>query len=189
MSRADGRGRLPELLAAAAVAVPGLLTTVLFAVVVGLLAAAVGSPDLVGTLLAVVLGFGLVGTVLFAGIAWLAVGRTRTAVRERVGDARFRWFRRARSLEAVLPVSGLSAALEPDEEVVVERLRRRYVAGDLDERAFERELERLLGDAEPFRTGGEFRDGDERPTAVGRGRSEYRPGRTNDAEGASDADR
>jgi hypothetical protein len=107
--------------------------------------------------LAAVLGRGLAGALVLAGTAWVAVGRTRSAVRERVDDGRFRWVRPARWLEAVLAVSGLSAARGPDEEVVVERLQRRYVADDLDERAFERELERLLGAGDRVRTGGEFR--------------------------------
>lgn len=152
MSRTDGdpfAGRFPELLAAAAVVVPGLLLTAVAAVVVGLLAGAVGGSGLAGLLLALVVGVGLLGTGLVAALVWIAVSRARRSIGTELDDRRVEWFRRARDVEETVPAAerlGLAERLEPDEETVVEALQRRYVAGDLDEVEFERELERLIGD-------------------------------------------
>lgn len=152
MSRSDGRfgGRLPELLAVVAVAIPGLVLTVLAGLVVAILATGLGgsAAGVAWTAFALVVAVGLVGTLLLAALTWLAVGRTRRTVRPRVEDAQVAWFRRARRLESLVPPArslDLSGRIRPDQETVVAALKRRYVSGDIDEREFEREMERLLG--------------------------------------------
>lgn len=174
MGRSDGifAGRLPELVAATAVVIPGLLLTVLAALLVAILAAALpgSAAGLAGTAFAFVVGVGLVGTLLLAAIAWLAVGRARREVRPRAEDVRVTWYRRARRLESLVPPArslGLSNRLEPDEETIVAAVRRRYVSGEIDEHRFERELERLLGTGSDVRGPGTATSDVERPQAAG----------------------
>ncbi|PSP79690.1 hypothetical protein BRC81_04100 [Halobacteriales archaeon QS_1_68_20] len=156
MVRSDATlaGRLPELLAAVAVVVPGLLLTTVAATTVTVLAALLpGSAAGIAEIAFVgVVGVGVVGTVLAAAATWVAVGRLRRATRSRIAERKVDLFRRSSHLEALVPPLrrfGLSSRFRPDEDAGVEVLRRRYVEGGLDEHEFERELERLLGGDSP----------------------------------------
>lgn len=155
MGRADEfiAGRLPELLAVTAVIIPGLILTAIAGLLVAMLAAIVpgAAAGVAGTAFALVVGTGLAGTLLVAALTWMAVSRARRTVRPHVEDTRVHWYGHARRLESAFSparVLGLSRRLEPDEDTIIATLRRRYVAGELDEDGFERELERLLGGSE-----------------------------------------
>lgn len=102
-------------------------------------------------LLLTVLATGVVAAGATAGLAWLALEELRTAIVS--GWRRFLWvgYRRARAVEEH---SHLGRALRPSrlfeargdrEGHLVEELKTRYVAGEVDEADFERELRRLLG--------------------------------------------
>lgn len=100
------------------------------------------------------LAAGVAATVLSVGLAWTALDWLRSAV----GRSRRRmlWgvYRRARSFEEetlpgrLLRPSRVFEGQGEDERdgPLVTELKTRYVAGELDELTFERELARLLGD-------------------------------------------
>jgi hypothetical protein len=146
-SRLDGRAL--EVVTAGLVAAAALVATLAAVAVVALLGALAGADA--GTLRLVVLvlaGLGLAGAALSAGVTWLAVDRARDA-----GVAAGRRLRgwlatRAAALERSVPATerlGLAAWLARGrEEAVIADLKRRYVAGEVDESTFERDVERVV---------------------------------------------
>jgi len=105
-------------------------------------------------LLVVVLAAGIGAAGAAAAVAWHLLAQLREAVQATRRRTLYRAYRRAREFEdgsvlgRVLRPSQLFAARSDREGPLVEELQRRYVAGELDEAEFERELGRLLGDGD-----------------------------------------
>lgn len=147
----------PEVLVAALLGatVLGSVAFVLGLLLVALSATGVVAPDagpwvLLG-LVALVLAAGAVAAASVGGLAWLALAGLRTGVA--AGWRKLLWagYTRARRLEEASPLGRLLrpadvfASRADRDGPLVDELQSRYVAGELDELAFERELERLLG--------------------------------------------
>lgn len=150
-------GRRFELLVA------GLLATVLVggtAFAGSLLVATMTATGTLGSGTALWLLVALLVTVLASGLgaagaavwlAWLALARLRTAVASGYRNLLWAGYRRARTFEdrnplgALLRPASLFASRSDREGPLVTELKARYVAGELDELQFERELGRLLG--------------------------------------------
>jgi hypothetical protein len=104
-------------------------------------------------LLVTVLASGVAVAGAVAWLAWLALAQLRAAVSSRYRKLLFWAYHRALAFEdasvlgALLKPSRLFASRSDRDGPLVEELKSRYVAGDLDEVAFERELRQLLGDA------------------------------------------
>jgi len=102
-------------------------------------------------LLLTVLVAGIAAAGAGAWLAWLALAQLRSGVA--AGRRRLLWraYRRARAFEERSPVgrvlapSRLFTSRSDREGPLVTEAKARYVAGELDEAAFERELGRLLG--------------------------------------------
>jgi hypothetical protein len=99
-----------------------------------------------------VLASGVAVAAAAAWVAWIALGQLRAVVAGAHRRVLYWAYRRSRAFEAE---SALGALLRPSrvfasrsdrDGALVAALQQRYVAGELDERAFERELARLLGD-------------------------------------------
>lgn len=147
---------------------PELLVAVLFAVTVlggaafaGALvvaamtaAGALGSTTSLPVLLALLLAMLVCGAAAAgatAWLAWLALGGLRAGVAAGwrrllwAGYTRTRRFEEGSALGRLLRPAELFAARSDREGPLVAELKARYVAGELDEEEFERELSRLLG--------------------------------------------
>lgn len=143
--------------------VGGLLLAVLLTVTAGAASVLVAMMTLIGSLsatpglvtllvlLAAVLGFGASSLVLAVGIAWTVLDWVRNAVATTHRRILWKLYRRARAFEeGSLPGQFLQPAAffqreGPGEGPLVEELKARYVAGEFDDREFERELGRLFG--------------------------------------------
>lgn len=103
-------------------------------------------------LLVFVLAAGVGAAGAAAAVAWHLLAQLRDAVKATRRRALYRAYRRAREFEdesvlgRLLRPAQLFTARSDREGPLVEELQRRYVAGELDEAEFERELGRLLGD-------------------------------------------
>jgi DNA segregation ATPase FtsK/SpoIIIE-like protein len=158
-------------------------------------------------LLVLVSGVAAAGSV--AWLAWLALAQLRAAVSGRYRKLLFWAYHRALAFEdasvlgALLKPSRLFASRSDRDGPLVEELKSRYVAGDLDEVAFERELRQLLGDGAAVEhhvredievtaaDGGDDADGDRR-SAGGEDGDERAVGdrdRADEATDGSDTDR
>lgn len=151
------RATSPELLLGGLVFTTLLAVTVAAAgVVVATTAALGGLPSSVGTatvlvLFAMALGLATTSALLAMGLAWRALAGLRAAVEAGRRRVLWRLYREARALETKTSLGRLLRPARffqregPAEGPLVEELKARYVAGELDEREFERELSRLLG--------------------------------------------
>lgn len=118
-------------------------------------AGAIGGGTSLWVLLALLLTVLASGVAVAAAAAWLAyvvVGQLRTAVASTHRRVLYWAYERTRAFEdenvvgTVLRPSRAFASRSEREGPLVTELQRRYVAGDIDEPAFEAELERLLGE-------------------------------------------
>ena len=143
--------------------VGGLLLAVALTVTAGTASVLVAMMTLVGTLsvtpgfvtmlvlLAAVLGFGASSLVLAIGIAWTVLDWVRNVVATAHRRSLWKLYRRARAFEEgtlpgqFLQPAGFFEREGPGEGPLVEELKARYVAGEFDDREFERELGRLFG--------------------------------------------
>ena len=141
----------------------GLLLAVALTVTAGAASVLVAMMTLVGTLsatpglvtmlvlLAAVLGFAASSLVLAVGIAWTVLDWVRRVVATAHRRSLWKLYRRARAFEeSTLPGQFIQPSRffereGPGEGPLVEELKARYVAGEFDDREFERELGRLLG--------------------------------------------
>ena len=80
------------------------------------------------------------------GLVWLGARRVRRAARLPTNERVARAVRRVEARSETIATLGVADRLEPDPEERRARLRRRYVAGEIDEREFERRLSELLDD-------------------------------------------
>lgn len=142
--------RAPETISAVAAAATTLVVTVLVALFVAAVAGLAGAaPGTVQVLVGVVVGGGLLAALGVSAVAWLTVGWTRSVVRSLGRRARTGLLEVTRSVEETVPPARrleLTARVAGDERAQLADLKRRYVAGSVDEREFEREVSRIVDD-------------------------------------------
>lgn len=143
-------------------------------------------------LLLTVLASGLAVAGAAGALAWRGLASAQTAAL--AGRRRLLWagYRRAREFEddtllgGLLRPARLFTATADRDGALVDALQSRYVAGELDELAFERELGRLLGDGASF--GRRVRE-ELSVTAADGGPGDDAAATANDGEGATEQDR